>query len=240
MLRSRHSVTTCWRSVPGAEGIAMITSSGCTPSSTRAQLGGTAQHLDAGDAHALLARVVVHEADRRAAQAGVAAQLERHLLASVAGPDDQHLVRRPLEDRPARRALHDRAHREARAAHEHEREQEVEREHATRRVVTADREQEQHDDQPDGRDHDRLQDRLEVLLVDEAPELRVEPEHREDHELHRDREGDRVPQQLARSAAECPSRSAGRTRGSTPARAGRRRRRPVPGGGRSRSWSAIS
>ena len=33
------------------------------------QVGGLAEHLDAGDAHALLARVVVHEADRRAAQA---------------------------------------------------------------------------------------------------------------------------------------------------------------------------
>ena len=35
MARSRHAVTTFWRSTPGAEGIAMITSSGFTPSSTR-------------------------------------------------------------------------------------------------------------------------------------------------------------------------------------------------------------
>ena len=119
----------------------MITSSGCTPSRTRASSGVRAEHLDAGDAHSLLARVVVHEPDRRAAQSRVAAQLERHLLATVAGTDDQHLVRRPLEDRAPRRALHDRAHREARAAHEHQREQEVEGKHATRRVVTADREE---------------------------------------------------------------------------------------------------
>ena len=63
-----------------------------------------AEHLDARDAHALLARVVVDEADRRAPQPGVAAQLERHLLAAVAGAHDQHLGRRPLEDRAARRA----------------------------------------------------------------------------------------------------------------------------------------
>ena len=155
-----------------------------------------AEHLDAGDAHALLARVVVDEAHRGAAQTRVAAQLECNLLAAVAGTDDQDLVRRPLQDRAARGALDDRANGEARAAHEHEREQEVEREHATRRVVLADREQEQHDDQADRRDDHGLEDRLEVLLIDEAPELRIEPEHREDHELHRDGERDRVPEQL--------------------------------------------
>ncbi len=34
MFRSRHAVTTFWRRMPGAEGIAMITSSGSASSST--------------------------------------------------------------------------------------------------------------------------------------------------------------------------------------------------------------
>jgi hypothetical protein len=100
------------------------------------------EHLDARDPHALLARVVVHEADRSTPQLGVPPQLKRDLLAAVAGAHDQHLVRRALENRAARGALHYGAHGEARAAHEDEREQEVERDHAARRVVTPDREEE--------------------------------------------------------------------------------------------------
>ena len=65
-----------------------------------------------------------------------------------------------------------------------------------RRVVAADREQEQHDDQPAGRDDRRLEDRLEVLLVDEAPELRVEAERRVDRDLHRHGDPDRVGEQV--------------------------------------------
>ena len=63
------------------------------------ELVGRAEHLVAGHAHALLARVVVHEAHRRRAQARVAAQLEGHLLAAVAGAHDQHLARGALEER---------------------------------------------------------------------------------------------------------------------------------------------
>ena len=38
MPRSRQAVTTCWRSVPDADGMAMITSSGWTPSRIRGRL----------------------------------------------------------------------------------------------------------------------------------------------------------------------------------------------------------
>ena len=93
MSRSRQAVTTLWRSVPGADGIAMITSSGSASSRTRGSSSVVPSTLQAGHAHALLARVVVDEADRRRAQAGVAAQLEGHLLAAVAGAHDQHLAR---------------------------------------------------------------------------------------------------------------------------------------------------
>ena len=159
------------------------------------QLAGRAEHLVARHAHALLARVVVDEADRRGAQPRVAAQLEGDLLAAVPGAHDQDLVGGPLEDRPARRALDQRPHGEARARREHERQQEVEREDRSRRVVAADREEEEHDDHADRRDHDRLQDRLEVALIDEAPELRIEPEQREDHQLHDDDQDDRLLEQ---------------------------------------------
>ena len=146
-------------------------------------------------AHALLARVVVDEADGGRAQARVAAELEGHLLAAVAGTDDQHLVGGALDDRAARRALDERPDREAGARGEHEREQEVERQHRARRVVTADREEEEDDDHADRRHHDGLQDRLEVALVDEAPELRVEPEEGEYDQLHDDDQDDRLLEQ---------------------------------------------
>jgi hypothetical protein len=65
--------------------------------------------------------------------------------------------------------------REARAAHEREREQEVERDHAARRVVLPIEKTNRTTISPTRGDDDRLQDRLEVLLVDEPPQLRVEP-----------------------------------------------------------------
>jgi hypothetical protein len=62
--------------------------------------------------------------------------------------------------------------------------------------VTADREEIENGDQQEARDEHRFQHRLEVLLVEEPPELRVEPEQREDHELHPDRDRDRVRDQV--------------------------------------------
>ena len=85
----------------------------------------------------LLARVVVDEADHGAGELGVAAQLERHLLAAVAGAHDQHLGVGPLHQRLAQRALDGRAHEEAGAGDERQREQEVQRDHAARRVGVA-------------------------------------------------------------------------------------------------------
>ena len=62
--RARQAVTTRARSVPGAEGIAMMTSSGSASSRMRVQLVGRAEHLQpVVVAHAALARVVVDEAD---------------------------------------------------------------------------------------------------------------------------------------------------------------------------------
>src|SRR2546423_1793672 len=69
------------------------------------QLVGRALDLEAGDADALLARVVVDEPDRHAAELGVAPQLRGHQLAAVAGSDDQHLARVLARERPAEAAF---------------------------------------------------------------------------------------------------------------------------------------
>ena len=101
MPRSRHAVTTCWRSVPGADGIAMITSSGSTPSRTRGSSRGRAEHLEARDAHALLARVVVDEADRRAARApGLRRSSNATCWPPLPAPTISTSARRALEDAP--------------------------------------------------------------------------------------------------------------------------------------------
>ena len=54
------------------------------------QLVGAAQDADALDAHAVLGRVVVDEADRVEAEVRVAQDLAQDEAAAVAGADDQH------------------------------------------------------------------------------------------------------------------------------------------------------
>ena len=143
MSRSRQAVTTFWRSDARRRGDGDDHLVGLGVVEDPRQVVGRAVHAVAGHEHALLARVVVDEADHGARELGVAAQLERHLLAAVAGADDQHLGVGALDERPAQRALDRRAHEEARARHERQREQEVERDHATRRVGGGRREQEE-------------------------------------------------------------------------------------------------
>ena len=91
--RGRRS-TTRPRSSPGAEGIAMTTSSGWNSSRISADLVGGAEHLDAVQPHAALARVVVEEADRAGAEVRVELQLAHDHLAARAGADDQHAAAR--------------------------------------------------------------------------------------------------------------------------------------------------
>jgi hypothetical protein len=180
--RSRHAVTTRWRSVPAVE--------------DARQLCGRAEHLQAADAHALLARVVVDEADRDAPQPGIAAKLRDDRLAARATADDQHLAGAAV-GHPAHRALHEQhPYREARRGDERQRQQQVECDHAARRVGLA-RPEEERADHDERRDQHRLHDTLEVLLVDEAPELVVQPERREDQQLADDDQQDRPAQQVA-------------------------------------------
>ena len=91
--RSRQALTTVARSLPGADGIAISTSSGSTSSSTSASSYVVPSTSSRVDAHALLARVVVDEADRAVAELRVAQQLAQQQLAAVAGADDQHRAR---------------------------------------------------------------------------------------------------------------------------------------------------
>ena len=77
-----------------------------------------------------------------------------------------------------------------------QREQEVQRDHAARRVGVRGREQEQQPDQHEARDHDRLDDRLEVRLVDEPPQLRVQAEGGEQRQLDRHHERDGAGEQV--------------------------------------------
>jgi hypothetical protein len=160
------------------------------------QVVGRALDLDARDAHAALARIVVHEADRRGAERRVALQLGRHQLAAVAGADDQHLARVARREAGPRGPLHDHPHEESHADQEREREQQVERDHPARRVRhDRGRDEEEHAHHQEGGDHDGAHDRLEVLLVDEAPQLVVEAEGGEHDQLARHDEADRQHEQ---------------------------------------------
>ena len=94
MPRARQARTTRARSVPGAEGIAIVTSSGSTSSRTAAGRACVSPStLHAVDAQAALARVVVDEADRVEAEVRVAQDLAQHQAPAVAGADDQHAAR---------------------------------------------------------------------------------------------------------------------------------------------------
>ena len=117
MSRLRHAVTTFWRSVPGADGIAMITSSGLVSSSTRGEVvgacrgrGGRRRRIPCLRGSSSTKPITARR------QLGVAAQLQRDLLAAVAGADDQHLARAALDERPRSGRSTTRAHDEARAA----------------------------------------------------------------------------------------------------------------------------
>ena len=91
-------------------------------------------HLDAVDALAVQARVVVDEADRVEAEVRVADDLAQDEAAAVAGADDQDPAGVLARAKAAQRALVDRACDESRSADEAERQQEEQRQHARRDV----------------------------------------------------------------------------------------------------------
>ena len=111
----------------------MVISSGSASSRMRAELVGRPQDLDAVDADAALQRVVVDEADGREAELRVAHELAHDQPPALAGADDEHPPRVGAGAEAAHRALVDDPRGEARAADQHQREQEEERHDARRR-----------------------------------------------------------------------------------------------------------
>ena len=178
------------RSVPGAEGIAITTSSGWVSSRIAVDLLGRAEHLEAEHAHAALARVVVDEADRGGAEVGVELQLAHDHLAARAGADHQHLVLGQAAG--ARGPLDDQAHRQAGAGDQHQGEQEVHHRDRARQVVGEGPQHGEGDDEDRAGDGDGADDQQEVATADVAPPLLVEPEGGEDDQLADDDEADRL------------------------------------------------
>ena len=192
--RARHSRTIRARVEPGAEGIAMITSSGSASSRMRGRsLFGVAAHADALDPQAALARVVVEEADRDQAELAVAHDLAHDHAAALAGARDQDraLALAPAAEGGQRAPLVDAARERAHADEEHEREQREQHDHP---VGEHDRDgapmwiavyRAQHLDRHDREQHDhdhRAHERLVVALARVAPAALVDArEHEHGH-----------------------------------------------------------
>ncbi len=157
------------------------------------------------DPRALLARIVVDEADRPVAQIRVAQDLAQQQPAAVAGTDDQHGARVAARAESAQRALVDQVDEEARAADEDEHQQPVEHQHAgrhgrRREASGAQRQSRLHDrhvgKQRQRRDHARLRDLQVVALARVAHPVPVEAEQREHENAADDHERDRALEQV--------------------------------------------
>ncbi len=179
---SRQAATTRARSVPGAEGMAMITSSGSTSSTTRAK---SSARSGADDLEAVLVLhpelpgVVVDEADGPQAQLWVANQLAGDQTAALAATDDQHVTRALGGAERVDATLAEQMHGEPRADQEREHQQHevaddaagerdrarAAREHEVDRVQQRDR-----PDHEQRRHGDRLDHRLVVALAHERPQ----------------------------------------------------------------------
>ena len=220
----------------------MITSSGSASSSTRGSSSVVPSTLRPAIAHALLARVVVHEADRRRATA-------RGCGAARRRPAGRRCRRRRSAPR-ARPAASERAAQSGarRAARTRKREPPTSASVSRKSSAITPR----GGSVLPGESRNSaaistkletttaLSDRLEVLLVDEAPELRVEAEGGEDRQLHQRPRRRSCPRAASRSGAGSRCRSAGRRPGSRRARSGTRRRRPDPGAVRLRKRRGTS
>ena len=195
MSRERQAVTTFWRSTPGAEGMAMTTSLGWVSSSTR----GRSSVEPSTSKPAMRIPFLRGSSSMKPIGAVDSAGLRRSSVATcwppLPAPTISTSRSADCTSGPRGRSTSG-ADQEAGADAEGEREQEVERHDPARRAGVARREEEQGGDQDEAGDHDRLDQRLEVLLVDEPPELGVEPEQREDRELHHHHEDEGVGEQL--------------------------------------------
>ena len=136
-------------------------------------------------AHVLLARIVVDEADRRVAEARGLQHLADDELPGVAGADDQRLP--AAGDEPARAGpLDQRPRSEARASDEREHEQPVDRDHAAGHAPAVDGTPEvEDDDDRDRRDGDGEDRPPHVADRYVPPPVLVEAEGDEHRELTR-------------------------------------------------------
>ena len=105
MPRSRHAFTTRARRVPGADGIAIVTSSGSASSRIRGSASVDPSTCTPSMRSRVLQRVVVDEADRAQAQSRVARDLAQDEPAAVAGADDEDAASVLAAAEPAQRAL---------------------------------------------------------------------------------------------------------------------------------------
>ena len=143
----------------------------------------------------LLARVVVHQPDRRVAERRRLEHLADDQLRGVSRAHDEHLL--PARDDPARRgAFRDRADEEPRARHENQRQEPVRRGDPARQPDVLDGV-----DQVDGQvgdeacDRDAADDPPHVPRRDVAPPVVVEAEEEEDDELDPEDDQDRPLEQ---------------------------------------------
>jgi hypothetical protein len=181
--------------VPSAPGIAITTSSGGGRLENRGEVVRRAVHLDAVEAHALLARIVVAEADRRHPQRAVGKHLAHDHRAGVARTDDEYLTS-TREQRAA--PLEDRARNGADADGAEQQQQEPDRKDAARRGGGDGREEvgvERDDHQGD---HRGAQQQADVTQRDVAPPAGVEPVGDEDRHGQDDDPRQRRPEQRVR------------------------------------------
>ena len=191
MPRSRQQRTTFARSVPGADGIAIVTSSGSTSSRIRP----SSCVVPSTRTPSIRSRRLSGSSSTKPTGLRRSSGLRRISRRTRRPPSPAPTISSPraslLGAKAAQRALVDRARDEARAADEGQHEQQVQREHAGRRVTVVspkpararhrldERDVQQ---QRERGDDDGLDDRAVVALRDVAPPLPVQAEGGEDRD----------------------------------------------------------
>ena len=131
--RSRQAVTTRARSVPGADGIAITTSSGSTSSRTRARSSLEVVPSTFSPYSSFIPCLRGSSSTNptgRSRSCGVAHELADDQPAAVAAADDQDVAGALADPEAAHPALDDQVHEEPRADQERERQQQEQRDHA--------------------------------------------------------------------------------------------------------------
>ncbi|OPY92875.1 MAG: hypothetical protein A4E73_00683 [Syntrophaceae bacterium PtaU1.Bin231] len=158
------------------------------------------------DGPALLARVVVEQADRVVSEPGIVEDLPQHFLRGVSRPHDEQPLAlfpvrvekgevRGVEEARRKRFLDVHPDQQAHAADEHEGEKGVHDEDASRKPLEVTDEQQRERDGPRA-DHRRLDDVDKIGDARVAPHAAVETEPREEEDLHGDDPGQGLHEHL--------------------------------------------